>query len=66
MLLFLAENFILLKGKAGSHIWRKWSSKQFDKARLRKEEIPMIRGGGFDMRIGSHPDIRKKSGQFLQ
>lgn len=42
LLLFSDKNFILLKGKAGSHIWKKWKTKDFDKARLRKEEVPLI------------------------
>lgn len=53
---FLDENFLLLKGKAGSHIWKKWSTKEFDKTGLRKEEILIIRGGNLDTRIDGSPD----------
>lgn len=56
MLLFLDENFILLKSKRVPYLEK--VEQHFNKARLRKEEILMIRGGGFDMRIGSHPDTR--------
>ena len=57
--MFLDENFILLKGKAGPHIWKKWSTKEFDQIRLRKEAMPMIRGGGFDTRMAGSANVLK-------
>lgn len=46
--MFLDENFILEEQSRVPYL-KETVTKEFDKARLKKEEIPISRGGGFDL-----------------